>query len=102
MPLLVKIFIYPFSANLLLSTYLSDLPQTIKAPKPLLVAVSKTKPVDLILDGYSIGQRDFGENYVQELIEKAHDAKILEHCKDIQWHFIGHLQSNKINKVRRF
>ncbi|EAT45210.1 AAEL003491-PB [Aedes aegypti] len=73
--------------------------QTIKAPKPLLVAVSKTKPIELILDGYSIGQRDFGENYVQELIEKANDPRILEHCKDIRWHFIGHLQTNKINKI---
>lgn len=73
--------------------------EIIKAPKPLLVAVSKTKPVDLILDGYSIGQRDFGENYVQELIEKANDAKILENCRDIRWHFIGHLQTNKINKI---
>lgn len=72
---------------------------TIKAPKPLLVAVSKTKPVELILDGYSIGQRDFGENYVQELIEKANDPRILDQCKDIRWHFIGHLQSNKINKI---
>uniref|UniRef100_A0A182PGN4 Pyridoxal phosphate homeostasis protein n=1 Tax=Anopheles epiroticus TaxID=199890 RepID=A0A182PGN4_9DIPT len=69
------------------------------APKPLLIAVSKTKPVDLILDAYSVGQRDFGENYVQELVEKANDAKILEHCQDIRWHFIGHLQSNKINKL---
>ncbi|XP_058812534.1 pyridoxal phosphate homeostasis protein [Topomyia yanbarensis] len=73
--------------------------QTIKAPKPLLVAVSKTKPVELILDGYSVGQRDFGENYVQELIEKANSAKILEQCQDIRWHFIGHLQTNKINKI---
>lgn len=70
-----------------------------KSAKPLLVAVSKTKPVELILDGYSVGQRDFGENYVQELIEKANHPKILEQCKDIRWHFIGHLQSNKINKV---
>ncbi|XP_053657850.1 pyridoxal phosphate homeostasis protein [Anopheles marshallii] len=69
------------------------------APKPLLVAVSKTKPIELILDAYSVGQRDFGENYVQELVEKASDARILEHCQDIRWHFIGHLQSNKINKV---
>lgn len=68
-------------------------------PKPLLLAVSKTKPVDVILDAYSVGQRHFGENYVQELVEKANDARILEHCQDIRWHFIGHLQSNKINKV---
>lgn len=73
--------------------------QTTKSIKPLLVAVSKTKPIELILDGYSVGQRDFGENYVQELIEKANDPRILEQCKDIRWHFIGHLQSNKINKI---
>ncbi|XP_055636705.1 pyridoxal phosphate homeostasis protein [Toxorhynchites rutilus septentrionalis] len=73
--------------------------KTSNAPKPLLVAVSKTKPVDLIVDGYSIGQRDFGENYIQELIEKANNPTILEHCKDIRWHFIGRLQTNKINKV---
>ncbi|XP_058467233.1 pyridoxal phosphate homeostasis protein [Malaya genurostris] len=73
--------------------------QTMNVPKPLLVAVSKTKPVEMILDGYSVGQRDFGENYVQELIEKANDSRILEQCQDIRWHFIGHLQSNKINKI---
>ncbi|ETN62531.1 proline synthetase associated protein [Anopheles darlingi] len=72
---------------------------TSNAPKPLLVAVSKTKPIELILDAYSVGQRHFGENYVQELVEKANDERILEQCKDIRWHFIGHLQSNKINKI---
>lgn len=66
---------------------------------PLLVAVSKTKPVDMIIDAYSVGQRHFGENYVQELVEKANDPKILENCKEIRWHFIGHLQRNKINKI---
>ncbi|XP_052866670.1 pyridoxal phosphate homeostasis protein [Anopheles cruzii] len=72
---------------------------TTNIPKPLLVAVSKTKPVELILEAYSVGQRHFGENYVKELVEKANDARILEQCKDIRWHFIGHLQTNKINKV---
>lgn len=52
-----------------------------------------------IIDAYSVGQRHFGENYVQELVEKASDPKILENCKDIRWHFIGHLQSNKIKKI---
>lgn len=66
---------------------------------PILVAVSKTKPVDMILDAYSVGQRHFGENYVQELVEKANDPKILENCKEIKWHYIGHLQRNKINKM---
>uniref|UniRef100_A0A0K8TTC5 Pyridoxal phosphate homeostasis protein n=1 Tax=Tabanus bromius TaxID=304241 RepID=A0A0K8TTC5_TABBR len=67
--------------------------------KPLLVAVSKTKPVEMIVDAYSEGQRHFGENYVQELVEKGSNPLILEKCPDIKWHFIGHLQSNKINKV---
>uniref|UniRef100_U5ET25 Pyridoxal phosphate homeostasis protein n=1 Tax=Corethrella appendiculata TaxID=1370023 RepID=U5ET25_9DIPT len=73
--------------------------QTFVAPKPKLVAVSKTKPIELILDAYSVGQRDFGENYVKELVEKATNSQILEQCKDIRWHFIGHLQRNKINKI---
>ncbi|CAB3223027.1 unnamed protein product [Arctia plantaginis] len=72
-----------------------DLPQI--APK--LVAVSKIKPASLILEAYQIGQRDFGENYVNELATKANDPLILENCKDIKWHLIGPLQTNKINKV---
>lgn len=63
------------------------------------MAVSKTKPVEAILDAYSAGQRHFGENYVNELVDKANDQKILENCKDIKWHFIGNLQRNKVNKV---
>lgn len=51
------------------------------------------------MDAYSVGQRHFGENYVKELEEKASDPKILENCKEIKWHFIGHLQRNKINKI---
>ncbi|XP_026323100.1 pyridoxal phosphate homeostasis protein [Hyposmocoma kahamanoa] len=72
-----------------------DLPQR----TPTLVAVSKIKPVPLIIQAYDAGQRDFGENYVNELVEKATDSQIIEKCKDIKWHFIGHLQSNKINKL---
>lgn len=64
-----------------------------------MVAVGKTKPVEAIIEAYSVGQRHFAENYVQELVEKASDSKILENCKDIKWHFIGHLQRNKINKI---
>ncbi|KAL1513823.1 hypothetical protein ABEB36_003176 [Hypothenemus hampei] len=67
--------------------------------KPQLVAVSKIKPAELIVEAYEEGQRHFGENYVQELQEKATSPLILEKCKDIKWHFIGHLQANKINKV---
>lgn len=64
-----------------------------------LVAVGKLKQVEAIIEAYEAGQRHFGENYVKELEEKATDPKILESCKDIKWHFIGHLQRNKINKV---
>jgi len=74
-------------------------PKDIQAPKPCLVAVSKTKPIQLILDAYSVGQRHFGENYVKELVDKSRDKVILEKCPEIKWHFIGHLQNNKINKV---
>lgn len=62
-----------------------------------LVAVSKTKPVDDILALYDLGQRDFGENYVQELVDKAAQLP-----KDIRWHFIGHLQTNKVKLIAGF
>lgn len=64
-----------------------------------MVAVSKFKPVEMIAEAYEAGQRHFGENYVQELEEKSKNEQILNQCPDIKWHFIGHLQSNKINKV---
>lgn len=62
-----------------------------------LVAVSKTKPVEDILALYQAGQRDFGENYVQELVDKQ---ALLP--ADIRWHFIGHLQSNKVKYIAPF
>jgi len=62
-----------------------------------LVAVSKTKPAEEIQELYELGQRDFGENYVQELIEKQSQLP-----KDIRWHFIGHLQSNKVKQIVPF
>lgn len=62
-----------------------------------LVAVSKTKPVEDIKALYDLGQRDFGENYVQELVEK----QVLLPA-DIRWHFIGHLQSNKVKYIAPF
>ena len=62
-----------------------------------LVAVSKTKTVEEIMELYELGQRDFGENYVQELTEKHF---ILP--KDIRWHFIGHLQSKKVKYIASF
>ena len=62
-----------------------------------LVAVSKTKPIEAILEAYKSGQRIFGENKVQEMVEK-HVAL----PKDIQWHLIGHLQRNKIKYIAPF
>ena len=62
-----------------------------------LVAVSKTKPVSDIETLYNLGQRDFGENYVQEFIEKVPQLPA-----DINWHFIGHLQSNKVKYIAPF
>ena len=62
-----------------------------------LVAVSKTKPVADLMEAYNAGQRVFGENYVQELVEKH---EVLP--KDIQWHFIGHLQSRKVKLIAQF
>ena len=62
-----------------------------------LIAVSKTKPNEDLLDLYNVGQRAFGENYVQELVDKADQLP-----KDIQWHFIGHLQSNKVKYIAPF
>ncbi|KFD67845.1 hypothetical protein M514_00247 [Trichuris suis] len=66
---------------------------------PRLVAASKLKPVSDICFAYQAGQRHFGENYVQELLKKSNDERLLIECADIRWHLIGHLQSNKVNKV---
>lgn len=62
-----------------------------------LVAVSKTKPASDIQALYDLGHRDFGENYVQELVEKAKQLPT-----DIRWHFIGHLQRNKVKLIAPF
>ena len=62
-----------------------------------LVAVSKTKPVQAILEAYKAGQRVFGENKAQEMVGKWEQLP-----KDIQWHLIGHLQSNKVKYIAPF
>lgn len=62
-----------------------------------LVIVSKNRTVEEIKSYYELGQRDFGENKVQELQDKS--FKLLESCPEIRWHMIGHLQSNKINQL---
>jgi pyridoxal phosphate enzyme (YggS family) len=61
-----------------------------------LLAVSKLQPAQAIREAYQLGQRDFGENYVQELLEKA---SALSDLADVRWHLIGHLQRNKARKV---
>ena len=65
--------------------------------KVTLVAVSKTKPNSMLLEAYEAGQRHFGENYVQELVDKQGALP-----QDIHWHFIGHLQSNKVKYIAPF
>ncbi|RYR28157.1 hypothetical protein Ahy_B01g052273 isoform B [Arachis hypogaea] len=65
------------------------LPESIRV-----VAVSKTKPVSMIRQLYDAGHRCFGENYVQEIVDKAPQLP-----QDIEWHFIGHLQSNKVKTL---
>lgn len=70
----------------------SDLP-----PQVTLIAVSKTKPAALIQEAYQAGQRDFGENYIQEMEEKHKQLP-----PDIRWHAIGHLQSNKVKYIAPF
>ena len=61
----------------------------------LLLAVSKRKPANDIREAYACGQRDFGENYLQEALQKQHDLQDL----DISWHFIGAIQSNKTRSI---
>jgi PLP dependent protein len=66
-------------------------------PNVTLVAVSKTKPNEAILEAYQSGQKQFGENKVQELVAKYEALP-----KDIEWHLIGHLQSNKVKYIAPF
>lgn len=75
-----------------LNTICSSLPEGVK-----LVAVSKTKSNEEIMEAYKAGQRIFGENKVQELVRKWESLP-----KDIEWHFIGHLQSNKVRFIAPF
>lgn len=72
--------------------YISQFPSHVR-----LVAVSKTKPVQDLQEAYAAGQRVFGENYVQELVDKQAQLPT-----DIEWHFIGNLQSNKVKYIAPF
>ena len=74
-----------------------ELSSLLRQKNVCLVAVSKTKPVEAIEELYALGHRDFGENYVQELQEKQQALP-----KDIRWHFIGHLQTNKVKQIVPF
>lgn len=90
--------VYYFCRNMAVN--IAAYQQIINEIKPFnarLVAVSKIKPVSDILALYEAGQRIFGENYVQELADKETQLP-----KDIQWHFIGHLQSNKVKYIAPF
>ncbi len=74
--------------------------EKIKAQLPrevLLLPVSKTKPISDLMEAYNHGVKVFGENYVQELLAKAEEMP-----KDMEWHFIGHLQSNKVKYIAPF
>lgn len=82
------------------SSLIAENYKTIKSTLPTdvqLVAVSKTHPVEIIQQVYDLGQRVFGENKVQELIEKHPKLP-----QDIQWHLIGHLQTNKVKYIAAF
>ena len=72
---------------------LKNLTQTLPA-KVRLIAVSKLQPVEIIREAYECGQKEFAENKAQELIAKANELP-----DDIQWHFIGHLQTNKVKAI---
>jgi pyridoxal phosphate enzyme (YggS family) len=84
----------PMSINL---TVFQQIQETLLPHGAQLVAVSKIKPVSDIQELYNVGQRVFGENYVQELVQKQ---PLLP--ADIQWHFIGHLQTNKVKYIAPF
>src|SRR5699024_8671736 len=76
---------------------LNNLQKHINPKGVTLVAVSKTKPAEEIMQAYDAGQRDFGENLVQEMVEKEQQMP-----KDIRWHLIGHLQRNKVKYIAPF
>lgn len=79
-----------------IQTELANLNTTAK-----LIAVSKTKPNEDIINAYEAGQRDFGENYIQELQTKSVNQEINTKCPDIRWHMIGPIQSNKANQLAK-
>lgn len=79
------------------SSQLQSINQELANTPAKLIAVSKTKPNELIIEAYESGQRAFGENKVQELVDKQAALP-----KDIEWHMIGHLQRNKVKYIAPF
>jgi pyridoxal phosphate enzyme (YggS family) len=80
------------------ATYAGILKSLSSAGRPMtLIAVSKGQPIEKILALYEMGHRDFGENYVQELLQK--ESSLRPKCPELRWHFLGHLQSNKVKSV---
>lgn len=89
---------YTLVSNGILNSYASiNIPFQPNLPK--LLAVSKGQPFEKIEALYTIGHRDFGENYAQELVEKANLAK-LKGLNEVRWHFIGKFQSNKLGLIQ--
>jgi len=92
-------FAFPENTNIMLidQNQYQEIVKDLDQKNVKLVAVSKTKPVQAIQELYNLGHRDFGENYVQELVEKQ-----VQLPADIRWHFIGHLQTNKVKYIAPF
>lgn len=80
-----------------ITTNIQELQQELNPVGVTLVAISKTKPIADIQEAYQAGQRLFGENLVQEMVEKQEQLP-----KDIEWHLVGHLQTNKVKYIAGF
>lgn len=80
-----------------ISENISHFQQELKAKNATLVAVSKTKPLEDLKEAYRAGQRIFGENKIQEMVNKYEALP-----KDIEWHMIGHVQTNKVKYMAPF
>lgn len=80
-----------------ITSNIQDITKELQPIGVTLVAISKTKPTEDILEAYNAGQRVFGENMVQELVDKYEQLP-----KDIEWHLVGHLQSNKVKYIAPF
>jgi uncharacterized pyridoxal phosphate-containing UPF0001 family protein len=85
------------TSSVINTSFFTNILKELEASGARLVAVSKTKPEADILELYAMGQRVFGENRVQELTPKYEALP-----KDIQWHMIGHLQTNKVKYIAPF